>query len=146
MVNTNAAHLNLYERNLLEELLEGLANGLELPDTRTCLYSESVVQALRIQVRCWRRGSSTLFAQLRKHESDLPDVDLVVFQARLDLVESGSMLTHIEAAEDDPQIWLHLIDYVPCWRSVQQGPVGPNVYYANKAFYVDCVLVSTPIR
>jgi hypothetical protein len=136
-----------YEQYVLQELLQNISVGAMYTEASLCVHSERVVCELRAQARCWRRGVSRLFAVTRPLEQDVPDTDLIVLQQYIERVEQGETLTRNDLSHEDPQIWLHLSDYVPKWRSRSQGPVssGEYEYYALTPT-PDSVLVSNPTR
>lgn len=134
-----------YEQHVLQELLQNISFGAMYTEASLCVHSERVVCELRAQARCWRRGVSRLFAAARPLEQDVPDTDLIVLQQYIERVEQGGTLTRNDLSHEDPQIWLHLSDYVPKWRSRSQGPVGSECYYALTPT-PDSALVSNPTR
>ncbi len=135
-----------YEQRLLQDLLDCFANGAVVWDTQIALWSEALEEHVRHRVPCWLRNGNKGYALRRPLETDLPNCDLRALENLVDEIEKGKRLTHMDAAELDPQLWLHLVEYVPRWRSPGQGPTGPDEYYSTQAFSDACLLLSRPTR
>lgn len=137
--------MTAYETEVLQELLANIAMGAMITESALCVHSTRVVYELHRRAKCWRRGNTRLYADHRPLESDLPYLDLVVLQRFINQVEEGNVVYPQTLIEIDPQLNLHLPDYVSAWCMV--GPDFAGVrYFAERPQHSTCLRSSTATR
>jgi hypothetical protein len=135
-----------YETLLIENLISKFGNGAVVCDSDASVWSETVLNAVHSKLPKWQLNGQTFYAARRPTEAHIPAVDLEQLVALTIQIENGFVLMRYDASDVDEQTWLHLASYFPLWQSKQQGPTGPDQYYAMQSVTPECIRLSNPSR